>query len=292
MQKSPTHQEGNILDLYATNKPGLVKSCNDIPGISDHHVVVIDSYLKAHTSKKPPRKVHIWKRAYWDQIHQDAEDFRDKFLNSCSDKDIVENHSSLLAFFQETLDKIPSKMTTSRTNLPWFTQDLKRSCKRKQRLYNRAKKTGKKEHKQKYKDAQKSVQSSLNKAHWEYINNMLCTSLEEGNSKPFFKYVRSKREDQVGVPPLKEKGVLHTSAEKRSEIAAKQFKSVFTDDKRDPFRDVRLHGPAYPPIEDLTIRDEGVEKLLANVNPSKVSGPDEVTCRLLKELSRELASVI
>ena len=182
-------------------------------------------------------------------------------------------------------------MSTSRINLPWFTQDLKRSCRRKQRLYNRAKKSGKPEHKRKYKDAQKSFQSSLSKAHWQYINNILSTSLEEGNSKPFYKYVRSKREDQVGVPPLKENGVLHTSAAKRSEIAAKQFQSVFTDDEHDPFRDARLHGPAYPQIGDLTIRDEGVEKLLANIDPSKAAGPDEVPCRLLKELAHELAPV-
>ena len=103
--------------------------------------------------------------------------------------------------------------------------DLKRSCRKKQKLYNRAKKTGKKEHKLQYKEAQKSFQTSLNKAHWNYINNILCTSLEEGNSKPFFKYVRSKREDQVGVPPLKENDVLHTSAQRRNGVRLPQSSS-------------------------------------------------------------------
>ena len=126
---------------------------------------------------------------------------------------------------------------------------------------------------------------------WQYVNNILQTSLEEGNSKPFYRYVKSKKEDNIGVSPLKEDGKLHVTAQKKCEILAAQFRSVFTDDKNDPQSDVLLHGPAYPPVEELIIRDEGVAKLLADINPSKASGPDEIPCRLLKELAQELAPV-
>ena len=143
-----------------------------------------------------------------------------------------------------------------------------------------------------YKDAQKTFQSDLKKSHWQYINDILCSSLEEGNTKPFYNYVRSKREDQVGVSPLKEDGVLHTSPTKLCEITARQFSSVFTEDKDDPFSGTRLHGPSYPPIGELVIRDEGVEKLLAGINTSKASGPDEIPCKLLKEISQEFAPVL
>lgn len=50
------------------------------------------------------------------------------------------------------------------------------------------------------------------------------------------------------------------SAERRSEIAAKQFKYVFADDEHDSFRDVCIHGPSYPAIGDLT---------MAKIKPSK-----------------------
>ena len=39
MQLSPS-SESNILDLYFTTYPSLVKSCYTVPGISDHHMVV------------------------------------------------------------------------------------------------------------------------------------------------------------------------------------------------------------------------------------------------------------
>ena len=172
-----------------------------------------------------------------------------------------------------------------------MSPELKRSCRRNQQLYNQARKSCKPELKKRYQDARKSFQAALKKAHWQYINDMLQTSLEEDNSKPFYRYVKSKKEDNVGVSPLKEDGKLHVTAQKKCEILATQFRSVFTDDKNDPQSDTLLHGPAYPPIEELIIRDEGVAKLLADIDPSKASSPDEIPCRLLKELAQELAPV-
>ena len=38
--------ESSILDLYFTTNPNLAKSCNTAPGISDHHMVVVDCDVK------------------------------------------------------------------------------------------------------------------------------------------------------------------------------------------------------------------------------------------------------
>ena len=40
---------------------------------------------------------------------------------------------------------------------------------------------------------------------------------------------------------------------------------------------------------DIYIRTPGVQKLLANLNPSKAAGPDKLSPRVLKELSYVLA---
>ena len=49
LQRSPTRDYA-VLDLFATNKPGLIKSCRDIPGVSDHNAVIIDDDIKGQTS--------------------------------------------------------------------------------------------------------------------------------------------------------------------------------------------------------------------------------------------------
>ena len=53
----------------------------------------------------------------------------------------------------------------------------------------------------------------------------------------------------------------------------------------------RLDGPNYPQIDPLMIRQKGVEKLLADLDPSKPSCPDHIHCRFRKEPVHELAPV-
>ena len=50
-------------------------------------------------------------------------------------------------------------------------------------------------------------------------------------------------------------------------------------------------GPSYPPMDDISIDEPGVLKLLKGVDPSKASGPDQIPCKLLRELHVELAPV-
>ena len=82
-----------------------------------------------------------------------------------------------------------------------------------------------------------------------------------------------------------------SDAEGKAKALSEQFSSVFTEDTPET-ANIKSEGPSYPPIPDLTIREEGIEKLLAGLNPSKASGPDEIPARLLKELAKELAPVV
>ena len=50
----------------------LVKSCETIPGISDHDMLVIDSDLKPTYNKPKRRKVYIYKRADMNTIKQNS----------------------------------------------------------------------------------------------------------------------------------------------------------------------------------------------------------------------------
>ena len=75
----------------------------------------------------------------------------------------------------------------------------------------------------------------------------------------------------------------------KARILNNQFCSAFTQDNDDPSADTVPEGPSYPPLERLEISVAGVAKLLQDLNPSKAGGPDEVSCRLLKELSEESA---
>ena len=301
MQVQPS-REKSILDLYFLNKPSLVKSCKVIPGISDHNVVVVDCNIQAQISKKPPHKVYKWDKAPWDLIREKTVLFGENFIQNSTQKNVAENYASIETHFQEIMKLVPHKMSRSRIDLPWFNQNLKREGKRRQRLYKMCKQLGnaktdrgkkkRSEYEAQLAKSNKSFQSNLKRARWQYINNILCTSLESGNNKPFWKYIRGVRQESVGVAPLKEDGVLHSDREKKSEILAKQFRSVFTNDDTDPYSGALPTGRSYGPISQLSIGENGICKLLENLSPNKAVGPDQIPCRLLKELAPELAPVL
>ena len=48
----------STLDIFATNRPSLVKSCKPVPGISDHEAVMVYSSLKIDLQPTPKRKVY------------------------------------------------------------------------------------------------------------------------------------------------------------------------------------------------------------------------------------------
>ena len=62
MVRDPTRQ-GNILDLFLTTNHTLVSSVNVIPGLSDHNIVKSLVDTKPASTKKAPRKVHLYRKA-------------------------------------------------------------------------------------------------------------------------------------------------------------------------------------------------------------------------------------
>ena len=141
-----------------------------------------------------------------------------------------------------------------------------------------------------YKQFHNETNVLLKKARNQYINNIFTERFEKKSNKPFWRYIKSQRTESTGVAPLKEAGQLHSDAKQKAQILAKQFRSVFTQDD-DKANDTYLSGPSYPPMPDITIEQDGVEKLLEGVDPSKAAGPDQLPCRLLHELHVELAPV-
>ena len=284
-------REKCILDLVCTKKPGLVKSCYSIPGISDHEVVLTDCDVRAQITKKVLRKIFQWSRANWDHLRKITSEFKDKFLSDYSTKSVNENYNALCAHINFILDEhVPFKMAKPRQSSPWFNSSLKRMCRKKQRLFNAAKRTHKKAHWDRYRAHKKDTLKAIRRSRWSYINDILQFGLDNNDSKPFWCYVRSQRQDSLGVSALKEGGTLYSDVKTKAEILSRQFCSVFT--REDQQEVTKLYGPNYPSIDKIVINEKGVFNLLNGLNVSKASGPDQILCKVLKELACELAPIL
>ena len=290
MQREAT-REGRVLDLYCTNKPSLVKAVTTVPGISDHDAVVADCDVKPAFAKKKPRTIFLFSKANWANMKSDATKFALEFLGKCAELSVEENWRSLKAHITLSMTThIPFKTTSKRQNLPWLTGDLRRRSKRKHRMYNKCKVSKEQNAMANFKKYKKETAREQKRARWKFVNNIVNKALEENNSRPFWSYVKAQRQDNFGIPPLKKDGKLHADSKTKARIMLDEFTSVFT--REDTSSIPTLDGTPYPSIGDLQIHQDGVTKLLKDLNPNKAAGPDNIPCRVLKELAEELSPVI
>ena len=290
MQKQPTRNENN-LDLFLTNNESLVKSTSIIPGISDHKIVVVDSLIRPILAKPAKRKIYKWYSVDWADINDNLSQFKETFLESASNRSVEENWHELKQHINNLInDKVPHKWSTTRYNLSWFNRDLTRMTKRKQRLYNKAKQSKSQADWDKYKQCKKATTSEIRKAHNEYVERKLIRGLDEGSTKPFWRYVKSLRRDTSGIGSLKQDGKLHNDPKAKAEILNNQFRSVFT--KPSDAQIPEPQGSRAPNLPPLEINCNGVYKLLSKLNVHKAMGPDQIPNIFLKETAIHTAELL
>ena len=93
---------------------------------------------------------------------------------------------------------------------------------------------------------EKDVKCNLKRAETNFLQTILTTGLESGDTKPFWKYVRSQKQEHFGITALRSNGSLYTDSSSKSEILNKQFKSVFTPPSL--VETPKLPGQPFPPI--------------------------------------------
>ena len=113
-------RHGNILDIFLTNRPSLIRRCIPLPRLSDHEMVFTVSDVQAKRLKPVPRKILLWRRANVSDIKSRLSYFASNFTSTYS----VDTPVNTLwnAVVHELLhiisDCVPSKIATTRFNQP------------------------------------------------------------------------------------------------------------------------------------------------------------------------------
>jgi len=291
LQYEPT-RESNNLDLFFTNNPSLVKTIQTCPGIGDHNMVTVDCDIKPLRSKSKPRQVPQYNKVDWATIKEEALNLQTTILDSDFDSRTTESNWTLFKNGLLLIIKrcIPYKNCKSSSHLPWISDSIKRAINKKQRLFYIMKKKSTSNSVNRYKKQKLAVSKLLRLAHRKYISNILNTSLQDNNHKPFWKYIKSQKTDNLGVSPIRHLGRLFSEPKDKAQLLNNQFKSVFTQE--DTTNIPPMPGEHYPSIPDLVIDEAGVKTLLDRINPNKAHGPDAIPNRVLKEASSELAPIL
>ena len=94
--------------------------------------------LTVKVNKKKPRTVYKFAKANYDNIYQDAENLSKEFFNRDPENINTELNSQFFKSGMLTIlnRRVPYKKAGSWKDSPWITKDLKRSLRKKKRLYN------------------------------------------------------------------------------------------------------------------------------------------------------------
>ena len=100
-------------------------------------------------------------------------------------------------------------------------------------------------------------------------------------------------------PALKDAGKLITDPREKVQLLNNQFRSVFSPKKHTTTAEEfelrcppQPDPPDYPYCNNINMTEEGVKKLLLNLNPNKACSPDDITPRLMKTVVEEITPAL
>ena len=275
---NPTRVRGNtssVLDLLFSNIDDLLVNCNIHPGVSDHDIVCADIALPINRNLEHSiRYIYQYKQANWQKINQAFEDHLHTFSNYCEQNSGSESGKYLNDFILKVLNEnIPTKQAKTRNQSPYLNRDLKILLRKRRKAHSKAKRTNHVHDWETYRNLSHQVNIKFK----ENFNSFITKSLGEENSKPFWKYIKSKRQT-TSIPPLRhESGELITGSYEKANLLNEKFKLSFVieDNDRPTPEDI---SPANV-MPDINFSIAGISKLLIGIKPSKSAGPDQIPGR-------------
>ena len=191
---------------------------------------------------------------------------------------------------------IPTRLIKgNKLKKPWIDKKVRSLIRRRQKLFQRMRKTRNETDVRKYRECKRILQKSERQSYWSYVNNIIEVGDQDSAYQPkqkrFWSYIKSLRKDSSGIAPLKDNGRLFNSPTDKANILNHQYHSVFTwEDPSSATPDP--DGTPLPDMDNITVTEQGVKKLLQKSNPQKATGPDMIPAQILRECSEELAPIL
>jgi hypothetical protein len=164
-------------------------------------------------------------KAITKKMRDDANMFsKEKYFNGQQNtRNIEDNWKMIKTFMQQAVEKhVPSKICKGIKSLQRITQAIRRMIRKRNKLHKRAKETGSGRLKKTCKQLRSDIKSEITSSHNKYVEHMIGNIKEI--SKPFWKYISSKRKDTQSIPPLDSKhGTTAESDVDKAEALTDQF---------------------------------------------------------------------
>ena len=136
-----------------------------------------------------------------------------------------------------------------------------------------------------YKTARNKYTKIRREAEVEYQRDIVNKCKDE--PKLFHNYIKSKIKVKDKIQCLTDQGKTYSDEKEICELLNKKFQSVFTQEKC--FESDDNISSEVEVIENIETSMKEIEEELNSLDKSKSSGPDEISCWVLKECAQELS---
>ena len=270
---------GNTLDLVCTDLSYRITNTSVIqPGLSDHYMIEINISTSQTAELQnnvdlPP--IRLFKQVDLPNFEKSLAAIHKRVTKCIGFGGTIDNVWNIfkLGLHNAINDHVPTRQRQpKRPNEPlWFNKSAKRACNKQRKLYSLYKKKGDSELLNKYKQLRRSNKKLFKNLKKDYMTNRLYNPLVEGDTKPFYRYIKELKGNANKIVSMEQdNGVLTENDYETANILNSFFQSVFS--KPSPL-------PTLPFIADpqnISISTNGVLKLIDNLKTGKAAGPDKI----------------
>ena len=291
---SPTHIQGNILDLVFTDRVIIEDLTIAPPVLSDHSILTTSLNLQWKScDSNSPELYYNFGKADLVRARGIFESHEALISDAIMNRDPIDKVYELFrkSLFDIRDNCVPSYKKCAQTSAPqWMNKSLKTAISKQRTMYNIMKKYPSEYNMNRYKISRRKNRYFSRQAKKSYFNRLLYKPLSCGNSKPFYKYLRSCRDNKANIiPHLKHDNKLITTPNGKANCLNDYFNSVFTIDDGANFSP---NPPKNVSNKNLVITEDGVYKLLQELDVNKSCGPDGVTGHMLKTFSSIISPIL
>ena len=126
---------------------------------------------------------------------------------------------------------IPTKFVGQKKHLPWITQPIRREIRKRDRLYNKFKRSKAPKDRKAFLNTKHGVKTKIKMAYDKYLEDILGLNDDTGNQpfcrKKLFGFLRCSHADAQGIAVLKKGDAAFTGNVDQANLLNSQFQSVF-----------------------------------------------------------------
>ena len=284
-----TSNTATLIDLAMMSNPALLERCSVVPPLSnsDHNGVELVIRWSGGRNKTQPRPV-------WKYAQADFEFACEKIQNInwdtlLDDTDIETAWQRWESMFMSVMEQcIPKGILPRKRKLPWVTAGIRLAMQKRNAFYRKSKSNP--GLRGKYKQLRNQVTSQIRRQKRAVIQSMSVK-----NAKEFWKTLKLLNgKGSTTIPVLAQDGQKVTCKKEKANVLNHYFHSCFNTalpsltPEDEPFPELDV--AACP--QELFCSEEEVYELLAKLDPSKASGPDGISAKMLKGTASCIATLL